>query len=56
MTALSLIYMFVKYCLTSGLRQRLYKLNVSLVTIKQGFVDTPMTADFKKWLLWAKPS
>ena len=41
---------------TSGLRQRLYKSNVSVVTIKPGFVDTPMTSDFKKGFLWAKPS
>ena len=41
---------------TSGLRQRLYKSNVAVVTIKPGFVDTPMTADFKKGLLWAKPN
>ncbi len=40
---------------TSGLRQRLYKFGVSVVTIKPGFVDTPMTAEFKKGLLWAKP-
>jgi decaprenylphospho-beta-D-erythro-pentofuranosid-2-ulose 2-reductase len=39
----------------SGLRQRLYKSGVSVVTIKPGFVDTPMTAEFKKGLLWAKP-
>ena len=41
---------------TSGLRQRLHKSNVALVTIKPGFVDTPMTASFKKGLLWAKPA
>lgn len=41
---------------TSGLRQRLYKSNVAVVTIKPGFVDTPMTADFKKGFLWAKPA
>jgi short-subunit dehydrogenase len=41
---------------TSGLRQRLYKSNVAVVTIKPGFVDTPMTASFKKGLLWAKPA
>ena len=41
---------------TSGLRQRLYKSNVSVVTIKAGFVDTPMTSEFKKGFLWAKPS
>ena len=40
---------------TSGLRQRLHKSNVAMVTIKPGFVDTPMTASFKKGLLWAKP-
>ena len=41
---------------TSGLRQRLYKSNVAVVTIKPGFVDTPMTAAFKKGLLWANPT
>jgi short-subunit dehydrogenase len=41
---------------TSGLRQRLYQSNVDVVTIKPGFVDTPMTAEFKKGLLWAKPT
>lgn len=41
---------------TSGLRQRLHKSNVAVVTIKPGFVDTPMTAAFKKGLLWAKPA
>jgi decaprenylphospho-beta-D-erythro-pentofuranosid-2-ulose 2-reductase len=39
----------------SGLRQRLYKSGVSVVTIKPGFVDTPMTAEFKKGLLWTSP-
>jgi decaprenylphospho-beta-D-erythro-pentofuranosid-2-ulose 2-reductase len=41
---------------TSGLRQRLYPHGVSVVTIKPGFVDTPMTAAFKKGLLWASPA
>jgi decaprenylphospho-beta-D-erythro-pentofuranosid-2-ulose 2-reductase len=41
---------------TSGLRQRLHKSNVALITIKPGFVDTPMTAEFKKGFLWAKPN
>lgn len=41
---------------TSGLRQRLHKSNVAVVTIKPGFVDTPMTAEFKKGLLWETPS
>lgn len=40
---------------TSGLRQRLYKSGVSVITIKPGFVDTPMTANFKKGFLWASP-
>jgi decaprenylphospho-beta-D-erythro-pentofuranosid-2-ulose 2-reductase len=41
---------------TSGLRQRLHKSNVAVVTIKPGFIDTPMTSEFKKGFLWAKPS
>jgi decaprenylphospho-beta-D-erythro-pentofuranosid-2-ulose 2-reductase len=40
---------------TSGLRQRLYPRGVSVVTIKPGFVATPMTAAFKKGVLWASP-
>jgi short-subunit dehydrogenase len=40
----------------SGLRQRLHKVGVSVVTIKPGFVDTPMTAHLPKGgPLWAKP-
>jgi short-subunit dehydrogenase len=39
----------------SGLRQRLRKFGVAVITIKPGFVDTPMTAAFRKGLLWAKP-
>jgi hypothetical protein len=38
-----------------GLRQRLYKSGVHVLTVKPGFVDTPMTKDFKKGLLWARP-
>lgn len=38
-----------------GLRNRLCKSGVNVLDIKPGFVDTPMTADFKKGLLWAKP-
>lgn len=41
---------------TSGLRQRLNKSNVAVVTIKPGFVDTPMTSEFKKGFLWVKPN
>jgi short-subunit dehydrogenase len=40
---------------TSGLRARLSKSGVSVVTIKPGFVDTPMTANVKKGPLFAKP-
>ncbi|GKT13004.1 MAG: decaprenylphospho-beta-D-erythro-pentofuranosid-2-ulose 2-reductase [Thiomicrorhabdus sp.] len=38
-----------------GLRNRLSPANVQVLDIKPGFVDTPMTADFKKGALWAKP-
>ena len=38
-----------------GLRNRLYKSGVQVITIKPGFVDSPMTKDFKKGLLWVKP-
>ncbi len=38
-----------------GLRNRLAKHNVHVLTIKPGFVDTPMTASFSKGPLWAKP-
>jgi decaprenylphospho-beta-D-erythro-pentofuranosid-2-ulose 2-reductase len=41
---------------TSGLRQRLRPAGVYVVTIKPGFVDTPMTAAFKKGALWASPA
>jgi decaprenylphospho-beta-D-erythro-pentofuranosid-2-ulose 2-reductase len=38
---------------TSGMRQRLRPSGVYVVTVKPGFVDTPMTAAFKKGILWA---
>ena len=38
-----------------GLRNRLAKSKVHVLTIKPGFVDTPMTKDFKKGLLWVSP-
>lgn len=38
-----------------GLRNRLSKKGINVITIKPGFVDTPMTADFKKGALWASP-
>jgi short-subunit dehydrogenase len=40
----------------SGLRQQLYPKGVWVVTIKPGFVATPMTAAFKKGVLWASPA
>lgn len=38
-----------------GLRNRLFKSNVNVVTIKPGMVETPMTAHMPKGLLFAKP-
>lgn len=38
-----------------GLRNRLSAAGVKVVTIKPGFVDTPMTAAFNKGLLWVSP-
>lgn len=40
----------------SGLGQRLRPKGVNVLTIKPGFVDTPMTASFKKGVLWATPA
>jgi decaprenylphospho-beta-D-erythro-pentofuranosid-2-ulose 2-reductase len=39
---------------TSGLRQRLHGSGVNVLTIKPGFVDTPMTSEFEKNFMWAK--
>ncbi len=39
-----------------GMRNRLHRSGVQVLTIKPGFVDTPMTADIdKKGPLWARP-
>jgi short-subunit dehydrogenase len=38
-----------------GLRNRLYQSGVKVITIKPGFVDTPMTSAFKKGVLWSSP-
>lgn len=38
-----------------GLRNRLHKAGVRVLTIKPGFVDTPMTRAFKKGALWSTP-
>lgn len=40
---------------SSGLRARLARSGVSMITVKPGFVDTPMTAGVKKGPLFAKP-
>ena len=39
-----------------GLRNRLQPAGVHVLTIKPGFVDTPMTRDFPKGALWASPA
>jgi short-subunit dehydrogenase len=38
-----------------GLRNRMYKSGVHVLDIKPGYVDTPMTAEYKKGMLWSKP-
>jgi hypothetical protein len=38
-----------------GLRNEMFEKGVSVLTIKPGFVDTPMTADIEKGLLFASP-
>jgi short-subunit dehydrogenase len=38
-----------------GLGQRLHTYGIRILTVKPGFVDTPMTAAFRKGPLWAKP-
>ncbi|HZZ92776.1 MAG TPA: SDR family oxidoreductase [Usitatibacter sp.] len=38
-----------------GLRHRLHRSGVKILTVKPGFVDTPMTAGFPKGPLWASP-
>ena len=38
-----------------GLRNRLQSAGVHVLTIKPGFVDTPMTSEFRKGPLWASP-
>lgn len=39
----------------SGLRQRLYKSKVNVITIKLGLVKTPMTKKLKKNFFWVEP-
>ncbi|MDP3759052.1 MAG: SDR family oxidoreductase [Ramlibacter sp.] len=40
---------------TQGLRNRMNASNVQVLTIKPGFVDTPMTSGFPKGALWCSP-
>jgi decaprenylphospho-beta-D-erythro-pentofuranosid-2-ulose 2-reductase len=39
-----------------GLRNRLFKAGVTVITVKPGFVDTPMTARLPKNFLYADPA
>jgi short-subunit dehydrogenase len=39
----------------SGMRNALHAKGVKVVTVKPGFVDSPMTAGFAKNALWAQP-
>ncbi len=41
--------------LLQGLRNRLYPFGINVITVKPGFVDTPMTAKMKKGFLFASP-
>jgi decaprenylphospho-beta-D-erythro-pentofuranosid-2-ulose 2-reductase len=50
------VYGAAKACLHTfleGLAHRLYPAGVKVITVKPGFVDTPMTAAFPKGPLWA---
>lgn len=50
------IYGASKAALTTylqGLRHRMHRYGVNVLTIKPGLVDTPMTAEFNKGPLWA---
>lgn len=38
-----------------GLRARMHGTGVAVITVKPGFVDTPMTTGFRKGPLWSSP-
>lgn len=40
---------------TSGMRSFLHQKNVHVLTVKPGFIITPMTKKFRKSFLWSKP-
>jgi decaprenylphospho-beta-D-erythro-pentofuranosid-2-ulose 2-reductase len=42
-------------CFLSGYRARLLRAGVSVITIKPGQIDTPMTRTFKKTPIWVGP-
>lgn len=44
-----------KIAFLSGLRNRLFFNHVQVIDLRLGFVDTKMTKDFKKGLLWISP-
>ncbi len=47
--------MAAKTTFVSGLRNRLSKSGVRVVTVKPGQIDTPMTAHMEKGVIWAGP-
>lgn len=47
--------MAAKSAFVQGMRNRLAKVGVPVLTVKPGFVDTPMTAHLKKNFLYASP-
>jgi len=49
-TAKGMVSLFLQ-----GLRNRLQRSGVQVITIKPGFVDTPMTRAFDKGALWVSP-
>ena len=38
-----------------GLMHKYHGSNITIIDVKPGFVDTPMTQEFNKGVLWAKP-
>jgi short-subunit dehydrogenase len=53
------VYGAAKGCVSiflEGTGHRLSRSGVHVLTVKPGFVDTPMTAGFEKGLLWATPA